>query len=43
MRQKDGARERTALLFMVFAQAREYMPDVVGPNGIDARYKTSIK
>ena len=43
MRQKDGAKERTALLFMVFAQASEYMTDVVGPSGVDARYKASIK
>lgn len=27
MRQKDGARERTAVLFMVMAQAKDYMPD----------------
>ena len=37
MRQKEGARERTALLFMVFAVAREYLPDVIGPNGVDQR------
>jgi hypothetical protein len=27
MRQKVGAKEKTALLFMVFAQAKEYMPE----------------
>jgi len=37
MRQKVGARERTALLFMVFAQAKEYMPDVSGSNSVDTR------
>lgn len=30
MRRKDGAKERVALLFMVFAQAREYMPEIKG-------------
>jgi hypothetical protein len=40
MRQKDGARERTAVLFMVFAQATEYMTDIVESAGVDmsARY-----
>lgn len=40
MRQKDGARERTAVLFMVFAQATEYMIDSTKSAGIDssARY-----
>ncbi|TVY36562.1 D-galactonate dehydratase [Lachnellula occidentalis] len=40
MRQKIGARERTALLFMVFAQAKEYMPDASVSNSVDtsARY-----
>ncbi|TVY51141.1 Activator of stress genes 1 [Lachnellula cervina] len=41
MRQKVGARERTALLFMVFAQAKEYMPDDSMSNSVDtssARY-----
>lgn len=40
MRQKDGARERTALLFMVFAQATEHLPGDKRPNGVDtsARY-----
>jgi hypothetical protein len=37
MRQKVGARERTALLFMVFAQSKEYMPDVSGSNSVDTR------
>ena len=37
MRQKVGARERTALLFMVFAQAKEYMPDIPGSNSADTR------
>jgi hypothetical protein len=39
MRQKDGARERTALLFMVFAQATEHMPEDRRPNEIDTRYE----
>ena len=30
MKRKEGARERVALLFMVFAQAREYMPESKG-------------
>lgn len=38
MRQKDGARERTALLFMVFAQATEHLPGDKRPNGVDTRY-----
>lgn len=38
VRQKDGARERTALLFMVFAQATEHLPGDKRPNGVDARY-----
>lgn len=37
MRQKVGARERTALLFMVFAQAKEYMPDDSVSNSVDTR------
>lgn len=40
MKQRDGAREKTAVLFMVFAQATEYMNDNVKPAGVDmsARY-----
>ncbi|KAH7416810.1 hypothetical protein BKA64DRAFT_691375 [Cadophora sp. MPI-SDFR-AT-0126] len=40
MLQKDGAKERTALLFMVFAHAREHMHDDGNHNGVDtsARY-----
>jgi hypothetical protein len=41
MKQKEGARERTAVLFMVFAQATEYMPDTKGPAGIDTRFGCS--
>jgi hypothetical protein len=37
MRQKVGAKEKTALLFMVFAQAKEYMPESTGPSGVDTR------
>lgn len=37
MLQKDGAKERTALLFMVFAHAKEHMPDDAGYNGVDTR------
>ena len=40
MKQKDGAREKIAVLFMVFAQATEYMTDSIKPAGVDmsARY-----
>ncbi|KAN0096685.1 Fungal specific transcription factor domain containing protein [Hyaloscypha variabilis] len=40
MKEKHGARERTAVLFMVFAQATEYMIDSIKPSGVDtsARY-----
>jgi galactonate dehydratase len=37
MRDRVGAKEKTALLFMVFAQAKKYMPDAVGSNVPDAR------
>lgn len=36
-KQKDGAKERTALLFMVFAQATEHLPGDERPNGVDTR------
>lgn len=39
MRQKDGARERTALLFMVFAHATEHLPGDERPNNVDTRYE----
>lgn len=38
MRQKDGARERTAVLFMVFAHATEHLHGDTRPNGVDTRY-----
>ncbi|KAK0118637.1 hypothetical protein ONS96_011726 [Cadophora gregata f. sp. sojae] len=40
MIQKDGAKERIALLFMVFAHAKEHMHDDASQNGVDtsARY-----
>jgi len=40
MKQKDGAREKIAVLFMVFAKATEYMADSIKPAGVDmsARY-----
>ncbi|QSZ28849.1 hypothetical protein DSL72_003354 [Monilinia vaccinii-corymbosi] len=34
---KGGAKGRTALLFMVFAQAKEYMPGVDRSNDVDTR------
>lgn len=37
MKQKDGARERTAVLFMVFAQAMEHLPGDEKPNRVDTR------
>lgn len=38
MVQKDGSREKTALLFMIFAHATEHMPDDdPANNGVDAR------
>ncbi len=38
MLQKDGAREKTALLFMIFAHAIEHMPeDGLLNDGVDAR------
>ena len=40
MKDKEGARERTAVLFMVFAQATEYMTERTKSTGVDtsARY-----
>ncbi|TVY83627.1 Activator of stress genes 1-like protein [Lachnellula suecica] len=40
MKQQVGAKEKTALLFMVFAQAKEYMTNDEGSSGVDtsARY-----
>lgn len=35
--QKAGAKGRTALLFMVFAQAKDYMPSVDRSNDVDTR------
>ena len=37
MLQKDGAKERTALLFIVFAHAKEHMHDDASQNGVDTR------
>jgi galactonate dehydratase len=40
MPRKDGAKEKVALLFMVFAQAREYLPET---KGTDSRYSSILQ
>jgi hypothetical protein len=38
LRQKEGEREKKALIFMVFAQAKEYMPAQNGKPDVDSRF-----